>query len=57
MKESGKNFQMVFNFSERALYSAIAILIVLIFAVGVYATVASGVTHPAGDITGQLSTS
>ncbi|MEK6819899.1 MAG: hypothetical protein AABY03_01730 [Nanoarchaeota archaeon] len=36
-KKKGKGIQLVFNFSERALYSAIAILIVLILGVGVYA--------------------
>ena len=37
MKRKRKNIKLVFNFSERALYTLIAILIVLIFGVGVYA--------------------
>ena len=53
MKKRGKNIHLTLVFSERALYSAIVILLVLVVSVGVYASTfknSDGVGHDQSEI-------
>ncbi len=50
MSKEGKTIKIVLNFSERALYSAIALVFVLIVSVGVYAVSHPNPGHSASEI-------